>query len=47
MINWQVLREKNQFNNNLVLAYLPNQGKEAQTTWQSMIGSNLSLPNLR
>jgi hypothetical protein len=41
MINWQVLREKNQFNNRLVLAYLPNEGKEAQTTWQSMIGSNL------
>jgi hypothetical protein len=41
MMNWQVLREKNQYNNNLALAYLPNEGKEAQTTWQSMIGSNV------
>jgi hypothetical protein len=41
MINWQVLREKNRFSNNLAIAYLPNDGKEAQTTWQSMIGSNI------
>ncbi len=41
MINWQVLREKQRFNNNLAIAYLPNDVMEAQTTWQSMIGSNI------
>lgn len=40
-VNWQVIRDKDIFFNSVYLLYNQNAKEEAQTTWQSNIGSNI------
>lgn len=40
-VNWQVIHDKGLFFNSVVLAFNPKAREEAQTTWQSNIGSTI------
>jgi hypothetical protein len=42
MINWQVQHDKGLYNNSLAIEILPEMDENAQTTWQSQIGSDIA-----
>jgi len=41
MINWQVQHDKSEYFNSVAVSFQPVAGEEAQTTWQSVIGSRI------
>lgn len=41
MVNWQVQRDKDIYFNSVAVAYRSDVSEEAQTTWQSSVGSNV------
>ncbi|MBW6536355.1 MAG: hypothetical protein K0B11_15200 [Mariniphaga sp.] len=41
-INWQIQRNKDSYLNSLAIEFQPEMDENAQTTWQSQIGSNIA-----